>query len=161
MIFVVTQGLLLGCVVSKHGIMIDLERTHTISKITFPSIKKAMQSFLGKINFVRRFIPSFSEIIQPLKNMIKKYLVFNWGNTNKEPFNQIFKTILEAPNLLSPDFTKDSILYTFSSDVSYVAVLTQRNQQNYEVPIYFNSSNFKGGKLNYHEVYKQAFVFLK
>ena len=62
-ICVVIQGLLLGCVVSKHGIMIDPDRTQAISKITFPSSKKAMQSFLEKINFVRIFILSFSEII--------------------------------------------------------------------------------------------------
>ena len=58
-IFAVSEGILLGCVVSKHGIMIDLERTQAISKITYPSSKKVMQSFLGKINFVRKFIPSF------------------------------------------------------------------------------------------------------
>ena len=94
-----------------------------------------MQSFLGKINFVRRFIPSFSEIIQPLQNMIKKDDVFNWGNTEKESFNRILESILEAPSLLSPYFTKEFILYTFASDVSYAAVLTQRNRKNYEVSI--------------------------
>ena len=36
-IFVVSEGILLGCVVSKHGIMTDPERTQAIPKITFPS----------------------------------------------------------------------------------------------------------------------------
>ena len=58
-ISVVSEGILLRCVVSKHGIMIDPEQTQAVSKITYPSSKKAMQSFLGKINFVRRFIPNF------------------------------------------------------------------------------------------------------
>ena len=65
-IFVVSEGILLGCVVSKHEIMIDPKRTQAISKITYPSSKKSMQSFLGKIIFVRRFITNFSEIIRPL-----------------------------------------------------------------------------------------------
>ena len=42
-IFSITQGILLGCVVSKHGIMIDPERTQAISKTTYPTSKKAMQ----------------------------------------------------------------------------------------------------------------------
>ena len=97
--------------------MIDPERTQAISKINYPSSKKAMQSFLGKINFVRRFIPSFSEIICPLQKMIKKDAIFNWGQTEKESFQKILEAISEAPSLLSPDFNKDFILYTFASDI--------------------------------------------
>ena len=40
-------------------------------------------------------------------------------------------------------------------------MLTQLNQLNYEVPISFMSSNFKGDELNYHEVDKKAFVVFK
>ena len=76
--------------------MIDPERTQAISKITYPFSKKAMQSFLGKINFVRRFIPSFSEIIRPLQKMIKKDAIFNWGQTEKESFQKILEAISEA-----------------------------------------------------------------
>ena len=59
-IFTVTQGKLLGFVVSKEGMIIDLERIEAISKIDLPNSRKAMQSFLGKINFVRIFVPNFS-----------------------------------------------------------------------------------------------------
>jgi hypothetical protein len=59
--------------------MIDPERTQDIANLSHPTSKKAMQSFLGKINFVRRFIPSFSEIVRPLQNLIKKDVVFKWG----------------------------------------------------------------------------------
>jgi hypothetical protein len=45
---------------------------------------------------------------------------------------------------MSPDFTKDFTLYTFASDRSYVAVLTQKNNDNNEIPISFMSSSFKG-----------------
>jgi hypothetical protein len=54
-----TEGKLLGFIVSKLGIVIDPERTKAISQISFPHNKKNMKSFLGKINFVRRFVPSF------------------------------------------------------------------------------------------------------
>ena len=38
-IFAVTEGILLGFVLSKEGIMIDPERTKAISKIPFPATK--------------------------------------------------------------------------------------------------------------------------
>ena len=115
---------------------------------------------MGKIIFVRRFISGFSEIIHPLQNMIKKDANFSWGNNEKESFKRIIESIYEAPSLLSPNFSKDFILYTFASDISYVVALTQCNHQNHEVPISFMSSNFKGAELNYHEVDKKEFVVL-
>ena len=93
--------------------------------------------------------------------MIKKDAVFNWGQTEKESFQKNLEAISEAPGLLSPYFNKDFVLYTFISDISYAAILTQLNQQNNEVPISFMSSNFKGAELNYHEVDKQAFAIFK
>ena len=93
--------------------------------------------------------------------MIKKDVVFNWGQTEKESFQKNLEAISEAPSLLSLDFNKDLILYTFASDISYAVVLTQLNQQNNEVPISFMISNFKGVELNYHEVDKQAFAVFK
>jgi hypothetical protein len=79
LVFAVEQGKLLGFIVSKYGMIIDLERTQDIAKLSPPSSKNAMQSFLGKINFVRRFVPSFSEMVRPLQNLIKKDLQYRWG----------------------------------------------------------------------------------
>jgi hypothetical protein len=65
-IFAVEQGNLLGFIVSSKGMIINLERTQVISKLPPPSSKKSMQSFLGQINFIGRFVPSFSEMVRPL-----------------------------------------------------------------------------------------------
>lgn len=58
--FALDQGKLLGFIVSKDGIYIDPDRINEISEIPFPHNKKSMQSFLGQINFVKRFVPDFS-----------------------------------------------------------------------------------------------------
>ena len=41
---------------------IDPVRVEAIQNLSIPRSKKDIQSFLGKINFVRRFIPNFSEL---------------------------------------------------------------------------------------------------
>ena len=83
-----------------------------------------MQSFLGKINFVRRFISDFAEIVKPLQDMIKKYSNFKWTKERREAFDKIKEAIVEAPTLRSPNFDNKFILYTFASDHSIAAVLT-------------------------------------
>ena len=70
-IFIVLEGKLLGHIISKKGISIDLERIEFISQIPLPHNKKGMQSFMGTINFVRRFVPDFAQIVKPLQQMVK------------------------------------------------------------------------------------------
>ena len=67
-----SEGKLLGFIVSKSSIHINSDRIKEISEISLPHKKKSMQSFLGQINFVNRFIPNFSWIASPLQAMIKK-----------------------------------------------------------------------------------------
>ena len=62
---------------------------------------------------------------------------------------------------MSPDFSQDFTLYTFASDHSYAAVLTQKNSENNEVPIAFMRSAFKGAELNYLVVDRQAYAVFK
>lgn len=77
-IFCVIEGKILGFVVSKDGMMIDPERAEVIAKLPPPHNKKSMQSLMGKINFVHRFIPSFDETVKPLQDMIKKKVEYKW-----------------------------------------------------------------------------------
>ena len=70
-VFAVTEGKLLGHIVSKKGISIDPERIRAIEQIPLPHNKKGMQSFMGTINFVRRFVPDFAQIVKPLQQMEK------------------------------------------------------------------------------------------
>jgi hypothetical protein len=55
------EGNLIGHIISKDGIKIDPSRVEAIQNIGFPRSKKEVQSFLGKVNFLRRFIPNFVE----------------------------------------------------------------------------------------------------
>ena len=83
-----------------------------------------MQSFMGKTNFVRRFISNFAEIVKPLQEMIKSDSNFKWTNERKESFDKIKESIAEAPTLQVPNFNNEFILYTFSFDQLIVVVLT-------------------------------------
>ena len=115
---------MLGFIVSKEGMIIDLERAEAISNIELPNFRKEMQSFLGKINFVRIFVPNFAQVVKPLQFLVKKDVPFNWSNEQKNAFTEIRRAIAEAPTLISANFSKDFILYTFATKFSYAAVLT-------------------------------------
>jgi hypothetical protein len=71
-IFGVEEGKLLGHIISKYGINIDPERVKAISQLPLPHNKKAMQYFFGRINFMRKFTPDFTEIVKPLQKWYTK-----------------------------------------------------------------------------------------
>ena len=71
-IFAVLEGKLLGHIISKKGISIDQERVEAITQIPMPHNRKYMQSFMGTINFVQRFVPDFAQIVKPLQPMVKQ-----------------------------------------------------------------------------------------
>ena len=83
------------------------------------------------------------------------------GSTEKEAFELIKQSIINAPALNTLNFSNHFTLYTIASDLSYAAVLTQINNHNLEAPISFYSSNLQGAELNYSEVEKQAFAIYK
>jgi hypothetical protein len=107
-----------------------------------------MQSFFGKINFVRKFTLDFVETIKPLQKMIRKDVEFKWDDEQKKAFNNIKTVISQAPVLRSPDFNKYFFLYTFASDQSLVAVLTKMDDDKNESPVSFMSTNLQGVELN-------------
>jgi hypothetical protein len=146
---------------SKYKMIIDPKRTQAIAKLSPPSSKKSMQSFLGKINFVKRFVPSFLEMVRPLDNLIKKDVLYHWGPQESQSFDSIRKAIVESPSLMSPDFSQDFMLYTFASNQSYVVMLAQKNYESNEIPSAFMISTFKGPELNYPVVYQQKYVVFK
>ena len=116
---------------------------------------------MGTINFVRRFVPNFTQIVKPLQQMVKQSVQFKWTDIEKVAFKYIKTTIDQTPSLRSPDFEKDFILYTFASDNSLAAVLMQKGELGDEYPISFMSTGLQWAKLNYVVVEKQSYAIFK
>jgi hypothetical protein len=160
-IFGFEEGKLLGDIISQEGIYIDLERIKALAQLPLPHNKKAMQSFFRKNNFVRKFTLDFAEIIKPLQRMIRKDVEFKWDDERKYAFNNIKVAISQALVMRSPDFNRDFNLYTFASNQSLAAVLTQKDDENNEAPMSFMSTNIQGVELNYPPIDKQAYAVYK
>ena len=58
--------------------------------------------------------------------MVKQNALFKWTEIEKSAFSKIKTAVAHAPSLKSLDFDKYFILYTFASDDSLTAVLTQK-----------------------------------
>ena len=95
--FCVQAGDFLGFVVHKKGIEINQNKTKAIIEAKAPSTKKELQSLLGKINFLRRFISNLSGKTQAFSPLLRTNKDgFNWGQMQQEAFDKI-KDYLSHP----------------------------------------------------------------
>ena len=98
--FALSEGKLLGHIVSAGGVKIDLVRVEAIQKLSIPRSKTDIRSFLGKINFVGRFIPNFSELVKHITSMLRKEAEIKWTEQARISLEDIKKAIMEAPTLI-------------------------------------------------------------
>jgi hypothetical protein len=87
--FALKKGKLLGHIVSAEGVKIDPARVEAIQKLSMPRSKKDIQSLLGKINFVRRFIPNFAELVKHITSMLKKGSKIKCKENERSSFQDI------------------------------------------------------------------------
>ena len=64
------EGIVLGHKISNMGLEVDPAKIDVVSKLPPPSNVKPLRSFLGYVEFYRRFIKGFSQIAKPLCNLI-------------------------------------------------------------------------------------------
>jgi hypothetical protein len=157
----VGKGKLLGHIISKDGISIDPSRIEAIKKIPLPTDKKALQSFFGQINFIRRFVPNFVEIVKPLNRLLKKDAHFEWNDEGKKYFQHIKEAITITPVLVSSYFSKDFIIFSFTLEDTITRVFLQKNEQGNEQLIAFMRKSLRDSEINYTITENQDYALFK
>ena len=69
--FGVSVGQFLGFMVHQRGIEISRRYIDAINKVVAPTDKTELQSLIGKINFIKRFISNFSDKIRAFSHLLK------------------------------------------------------------------------------------------
>jgi hypothetical protein len=61
----------LGFIVHENGIEVDPKKIEAIKKIKEPTCKKDVQSLLGKVNYLRRFISNMARKVESLLPVVR------------------------------------------------------------------------------------------
>jgi hypothetical protein len=81
--------------------------------------------------------------------MIKKGNEVKWTAEPRESFVQIKGALIEAPVLISPDYSKDFLIFSFAFCDTIAVVLLQKNDQGREQPIAFYNKALRDAELRY------------
>ena len=64
------------------------------------------------------------QVLKPTNLLLKKDQRFEWTTDSQEDFNNIKKEITTTPVLINPDFQRDFIIYSFSTEMVVASILT-------------------------------------
>ena len=82
--------------------------------------------FLGLVNFSARLIPNLASITEPLRELTRKDVPFNWGTEQEVAFETLKSNLGRAETLAYVDRNAEvTKLITDASAVGLGAVLTQ------------------------------------
>jgi hypothetical protein len=123
--FGVASGKFLGFLVHRHGIEADDVKIKSIAEMPPPHSQRTLKKFLGRVSYLRRFIPALAEISAPFSDLLKGKARFDWRAEHQGAFERI-KVVLTSPQtMITPQKGKPLILYLTSTPRSIGALLVQ------------------------------------
>jgi ribonuclease HI len=148
--FGVTSGKLLGFIVSGRGIEIDPAKVQAIRSMPAPRTEKEIRSFLGRINYIARFIAQLTATCEPLFKLLRKDVKIKWTEDCQKAFDKIKEYLLNPPILVPPTSRRPLILYLTVQEASMGCMLGQQDKTGKkEQAIYYLSKKFMEPETRY------------
>ncbi|XP_050387219.1 uncharacterized protein LOC126803454, partial [Argentina anserina] len=157
--FMVTQGIVLGHIVSSRGIEVDKSKIDLVRHLPLPTSVRDVRSFLGHAGFYRRFIKDFSKIARPMSSLLQKDVPFHFDDDCKHAFETLKKLMTSAPIMAPPDWSLPFELMCDASDYAVGAVLGQRKDKQ-PYAIYYASRTLNDAQQNYTTTEKELLAVI-
>lgn len=149
----------LGHKISEKGIEPDEEKLKCVRDFPVPKNHKQVMSYLGLVNYYRKFIPNFSKISRPINNLLKKNVKFDWSPECQNAFEILREKLLNPPILMMPDFSKPFIITTDASDTAIGAILSQ-GEIGEDRPCCYSSRSLNDAERNYSTIEKEQLAMV-
>jgi len=88
---------------------------------------KQVHSFLVA-SWYRSFVPKYTELAQPLYNLVKKGTKFRWNEETEQATENLKNALTEAPVPTCPAFEKSFVTQTNASNFGLGAVIFQEDE---------------------------------
>ena len=138
----------LGHVLSDMGITVESSKIDAIDQWPIPKCKTDVQSFLGMVNFYRRFIKNCAHIARPLTQLTGN-VDFVWSETTQSSFEILKHALCSAPVLRTYDPVLPITVTTDASGFAIGAVLEQ-DEDGMRRPVAYFSRTMNPHEQNYH-----------
>ncbi|XP_049276119.1 uncharacterized protein K02A2.6-like [Rhipicephalus sanguineus] len=131
-----------------------------VLKAPRPEDVKALQSYLGLVNFYRRFLPGLSSVLHPLNELLVANVSWEWREDHERAFQRSKELLVSAAVLAHYDPKKPVVLVCDASPYGVGAVLAHREDSGAERPIAFASRSLAPTERNYSHIDKEVLALM-
>ena len=137
--FGVTFGKLLGHMVSERGIEVDPNKIKAILDMPMSMIEKEIRGFLGRLQYISRFIARLTDICEPIFRLLRKNQPTFWNDDCQFAFEKIKEYLLSPPVLVPPMSGHPLLLYLSVSGMALGCMFAELDDSGKEQAIYYMS----------------------
>ena len=149
---------LLGYMISADGIRAQPSKTEAIKQLSSPTNVSELRRFLGMSSYYRQLVPHFADIAEPLFQLTRKGIEWNWSNEAESAFNTLKDSLCSNKVMAHPDPSKPYILYTDACDHAIGGILCQEDENGIERPIQYLSAQLTSTQRRWATVEKECWA---
>ena len=94
-----------------------------------PLDESSMRSFLGMVNQFSKFFPDLSHLCKPLREKLKKEVIYEFGPVEEKHFKMIKEAMSTRMNLVAYSPERFTRLYHDACDTGLAYMLVQRHDE--------------------------------
>jgi hypothetical protein len=128
---------------------VDPMKAKAITTMKPPTTVMELKSFLGKLSYIRRFIPGLAVITTAFTPLLKKGVKYEWTNERQQTFQQLQQVMDNLPTVKAPIPSILLRLYLASNDKAIGALVAQEDKEGVEQPIYYVSRALRDAETRY------------
>ena len=148
-IFGVDEIPVLGCYVGKKGVRVDPEKVKAVVDWPVPQNVKQLRKWLGLANYLHKYTKNYADIVRPLSSLLRKDAEWHWGSEQNDAFEQIKRSLIEAPILGLPNQDRPFHVVCDASDFAIGCALLQIDEEGHERVISYQSRQLRPAERNY------------
>ena len=155
----------LGHILEKNGIKPARDNLKAIREFPRPKSRKNVRQLLGKVNFYYKYLENACKQLEPLHNLLRKNVDFNWTGDCERAFTGLENYLCSSPILAVYDQNRLVFIYTDASGNGLGAVLKQPQENGFLHPVAYFSERLKPSEMKRKAIHleclaiKQAIVY--
>ncbi|CAC5387482.1 unnamed protein product [Mytilus coruscus] len=146
----------MGHVLSAKGISPEKSKVEAVTSARNPKTASEVRNFLGLVNYCGRYIPDFSTVSAPLRELTRAKTKWIWSSRHQDSFDELKRLLASAKTLAYYNSNAETHVIVDASPVGLGAILSQKQSDGNFRQVTFASRTLTDVEQRYSQTEREA-----